>query len=213
MAKSAERLKALVLRRQGESMKDIARILGVSKSAVSLWVRDVNLTKIQKEKLHAKQISAGHRGRLLGAEWNRNQKVLRIEQAVREAKNKLRTLSKRDLLILGLGLYWGEGSKASDGTVAIVNSDPFIILLMIRWFQECWGVSKDRLQPRVFISDTHKDREEVITKYWIKVLGIPRTQFRRMIFLDKGKKMHKATNILHSLSTKEHAHTKQSKRN
>lgn len=182
-------------------MKNIASTLRVSKSVVSLWVRDIVLTKHQKEKLRAQQISAGHRGRLLGAEWNRNQKVLRIEKAVREAKSKLKTLSRRDLFVLGLGLYWGEGSKASDGTVAVVNSDPYIILLMVRWFHECWRVDKKRLQPRVFISDIHKDREETITRYWVRTLKIPRAQFRRMIFLKKGKKVYENRNMYYGVLT------------
>ena len=45
--KAAERAAAMALRRQGYSVGQIAGQLGVSKSAVSLWVRQIELTDEQ----------------------------------------------------------------------------------------------------------------------------------------------------------------------
>lgn len=59
MAKVKERNKAIALRKQGQSIKDIARLLGVSKGSVSLWCQDILLTAKQKEVLNNKQIVAG----------------------------------------------------------------------------------------------------------------------------------------------------------
>lgn len=138
---------------------------------------------------------------MLGTEMNKKKKSDVIERARQEAEAKFQSISREELFMLGLGLYWGEGTKASDGTVAIVNSDPRIIQLMIRWFKECWDIDSDRFQPRVFISDTHRDREEVITRFWAKALGIPRRQFRRMIFLNKGKKIYENRNVYYGVLT------------
>ncbi|MCS7263556.1 MAG: helix-turn-helix domain-containing protein [Armatimonadetes bacterium] len=49
MAKLAERQQARLLRKQGWSIKTIAKNLGVSRSSVSLWVRDIALTVEQRE--------------------------------------------------------------------------------------------------------------------------------------------------------------------
>lgn len=201
MAKSKERLRALALRREGESIKRIAKNLGVSASAVSSWTRDVLLTEKQRERLDKRRVAAGDRGRMLGTEANRKGKQERIDRARREAEQKIRELSQPELFMLGLGLYWGEGSKASDGTVAIINSDPLIIQLMMRWFRECWDIEPSRFQPRVFISDVHKDREKVITRFWVKTLSIPRQQFRRMIFLNKGKKIYENRDMYYGVLT------------
>ena len=201
MAKSAERLRAIAFRKEGMSVKEIAKKLGVSASGVSIWTREIVLTKTQREKLDERRIAAGHRGRMLGTEMNRRRKRERIERARKEAESKLTSLSHRELFALGIGLYWGEGVKASDGTVAIVNSDPLVIQLMIRWFKECWGVEPDRFQPRVFISDVHKDREEIITRFWVRALGIPRQQFRRMIFLEKGRKIYENRDVYYGVLT------------
>ena len=201
MAKPQEKLEALKLRRKGESVKGIAKKLGVTPSSVSVWTRDIVLTEFQRKKLKAGQIAAGHRGRMMGTETNKRKKQERISVARTEAEKKLTSLSRQELYFFGLGLYWGEGVKASNGTVAIVNSDPLIIQLMIRWFTECWNIEHSRLQPRVFISDIHRDRESVITAYWVKTLKIPKSRFRRMIFLNKGKKIYENRNIYYGVLT------------
>ena len=53
--KKAERDQARELRRQGLSLGEIRRQLGVAKSSVSLWVRDIELTPEQLERLSARQ--------------------------------------------------------------------------------------------------------------------------------------------------------------
>ena len=49
--KDEEKSKAIELRKNGVSIKQISKILGVSKSSVSVWVREVVLTDKQEEKL------------------------------------------------------------------------------------------------------------------------------------------------------------------
>ncbi|MFN8564338.1 MAG: helix-turn-helix domain-containing protein [Anaerolineae bacterium] len=54
MAKPLERSRARQLRQEGMSVKDIAEQLGVTKSSVSIWVRDVELSGDQKAALREK---------------------------------------------------------------------------------------------------------------------------------------------------------------
>jgi transposase-like protein len=190
MAKSEEKLQALALRRDGASIKEIAKSLDVSAGSVSKWVQDIELTDEQQEFLRSRQIASGHRGRMMGAEVNRRKKLEQIRLAEEEAANEIRQLSKDTLFFIGLGLYWGEGTKSDNGSLSVSNSNQRVIGLMMRWFMECFGVSKDRFMPRIFISNTHKEREETLLKYWSDILGIPITQFRKTVFLDKGKKLY-----------------------
>lgn len=201
MAKSLERIQATRLRRSGKSVKEIAKELGVSPGSVSIWTRDIVLTESQRKFLQDRQIASGHKGRMMGTEANRKKKKIRISIAKAEAEEKIKNVSKQNLFWTGLGLYWGEGVKASTSSTAVVNSDPRIIKMMIRWFIECWNVDRKRLQPRVYISDLHKDREEEITQYWVKTLGLPRTQFRKMVFLNKGKKIYENRNVYYGVLT------------
>ena len=134
MAKSKQKLEAIVLRRRGESVNAIAKKLSVSKSSACAWTRDVILTPSQQRVLNQRQIAGGHAGRVRGADMNRRKKQERIAFAETEAKERLSILSDKEIFAIGLGLYWGEGTKASDGTVAIVNSDTRINEFRIRWF-------------------------------------------------------------------------------
>ncbi len=45
MAKSREKQLARVLRREGKSIREIASVLKVSKGSISLWCRDIVLSK------------------------------------------------------------------------------------------------------------------------------------------------------------------------
>jgi hypothetical protein len=172
-------------------VKEIARILGVSSGSVSKWTVDMPLTDSQRNSLRERQIAAGHRGRMIGAEMNREKKLTRIRLAKEDAASRFENISADQLFYMGLGLYWGEGVKAeSCSSLSMINSDPRVIQLMVRWFEECFGLERDRFMPRVFISDTHRDREEIITDFWVETLNIPRSQFKKMIFLNKGKKIY-----------------------
>lgn len=53
--------------------------------------------------------------------------------------------------------------------------------------------------PRIFINDIHRDREEVITAFWSNVLNIPRAQFKRMVFLPRGKKIYENRDIYYGV--------------
>jgi DNA invertase Pin-like site-specific DNA recombinase len=55
MAKTKERNKARRMRAMGESIKDIARILDVSVSSVSIWCRDIKLNDLQIKRLDKKR--------------------------------------------------------------------------------------------------------------------------------------------------------------
>ncbi len=165
MSKSSQKLNALSLRRLGWSIKDISRKLKVSRSSVSVWCQGINLTEKQKAKLHAKQVIAGNVGRQKGAEMNRNKRLESLAVAELFAKELIKNITNKELFYLGLGLYWGEGIKSRSGPAAIVNSDPEVLKVSIKWFYECFHVDVADIRPYVYISEQHKDREKVIMKY------------------------------------------------
>ncbi len=49
--KKEEQVKSVELRKDGMSLNEIASKLNVSKSSVSLWVRNIELTAAQRKKL------------------------------------------------------------------------------------------------------------------------------------------------------------------
>lgn len=183
MAKSLKKLEAIKLRESGMSIKEISSYIEISRSTVSVWCRDVILSKTQKEKLYRKMVDAGHKGRLMGAEANKNKKIEILNHSQKLAEKEIGHLSKRDIDMITLGLYWGEGSKDKQGRFVFVNSDPNTILLIIHWLKISMNVDKSFLCPQLYINNQHKDREDTVILFWSKKLKLPRSQFRKTIFI------------------------------
>ncbi|OGF65255.1 hypothetical protein A2Z53_02665 [Candidatus Giovannonibacteria bacterium RIFCSPHIGHO2_02_42_15] len=154
MAKSDKRLLALKFRRQGWSIKHIARHLKVAKSTASIWCRDLVLTPRQKSVLVEKAIKAGHYGRMKGANYNKEKKEQITQFFKDEGIKKISIISDREFLISGLSLYWAEGSKKDK--LSFVNTEPGMILFMYKWFSEVMGVKKEDFMPRIFINEIHR---------------------------------------------------------
>lgn len=179
----SKKAEAIKLRREGKSINEICRLLTIAKSTTSVWCREVQLTNVQKEHLRKSQIASGYLGRMKGVNKNRQGKIDRIERERRNAKKMLGRLASKDRLMLGIGLYWGEGTKTDTSTTSFVNSDPHAIRFMVLWFREHFGISSNGFNPYISIVSTHRDREKVIKKYWARETGLPLSLFRKVIYL------------------------------
>jgi hypothetical protein len=165
------------------SIKSIAEKLSISKGTASLWCRDIPLTKEQQTKLHEHMIASGHKGRMLGALMNKKKREKALDNARTKAKQLIPQISQRDLLFLGLGLYWGEGSKKGQGRFTFVNSDPHTIKTIIHWLEKIMNLKRELLSPQVYINSQHKDRIVEVTNFWSKILKIPKKQFGNPVFI------------------------------
>lgn len=192
MAKVKERYNALKLRKQGKSLKEIANNLGLSKSTVSLWCRDIALTPEQIERLVKKQKSASYRGRLKFLEnirKKRKEETLRLQK---EGIKEVGRINKRDLFIGGIAMYVSEGvTSPSKEEVSFSNSSLQMVLFMIKWFKEVCGVEDSRFVIQVRINEIHKKRKRKIEEYWSRSTGIPLSQFTKTILIKtKLKKIY-----------------------
>lgn len=179
---------AAELRRKVWSIKDIAKKLLVSPGSVSLWCHNIKLTKSQQALLQKKQNLAGQVGRQKGADMNKAKRIGVLATAEMQAEQDIPAVSTREQFYLGLGIYWGEGVKSRTGQTSVVNSDPRILRVMIRWFTECLSVRISDFRPYVYISIMHKEREQIIMRHWEEVLSLPVQQFKSPIYLTQKPK-------------------------
>jgi len=124
---------ALRLRKKGLSIKHIRDKLGVPLSTLSGWLKNVELTKTQKQALHKRWLNSLVKARTKAVLWHNEQKKLRLKNAENQAKRVLARLDVRskDILDIALALlYLGEGSKKTEVT-SIGNSDPLILKFFI----------------------------------------------------------------------------------
>ena len=163
--KVAEQVAARELRSDGWVLQDIATQLGVSKSSVSLWVRDVEFTPGPRR-----------RARRRGPNALQVRKAAEIEALRVEGLTRLGSLDERAFLAAGVALYAGEGTKA-DGNVCFANSDARLIAFFCRWLRHFFDVDESRLTLRIYLHQgLDLDQAE---RYWSDVAGIPLSQFRK----------------------------------
>lgn len=164
---------ATQLRKEGMAMNEIAKKVGVSKSSVSLWVRDVALTEKQRNSLSKNGFSVDviEKRRVARITNTRNRRRLEMDLA----KKDIKAISKQELFLIGVALYWGEGGKTERSMVRIANADPYVISFMMRFFREVCEVPEAKFRGHVHtFSHLHAVKAE---KYWSGISGIPHTQF------------------------------------
>ena len=107
--KTSEKIRAINLRKQGKSYNEILNEIAVSKSTLSIWLRNIPLRKEQQERLtvHLRQENI-KRLATKRKKYNQRKRRENIKQATFEFKN----LFKNQLFLIGLMLYWAEGDKS-----------------------------------------------------------------------------------------------------
>jgi transposase len=176
-AKDDLHAKARRLREQGLGYNEIAAVLGVSKSSISLWVRDLP----RPERLSYEECrKRAAEGVCRYWEAERPAREAKREAARAAAAAEIGTLTQRELLIAGAIAYWCEGSKSKPHErrelVQFMNSDPGLILLFLR-FLEAAGVNRQQIHYRVCIHETADIA--VAERFWLQVTGAERAQFHR----------------------------------
>ncbi|WP_425245481.1 hypothetical protein [Streptomyces sp. NEAU-NA10] len=171
-AKDDLREKARELRLQGWTYDQIELELGCSRSSVSLWVRD--LPKPERRDPKEQAVLAARR------RWEHELMVRdqARQQTKAAASAEIGEMSDRELFLLGVGLYWAEGTKdkphARRERVTFVNSDPSMIRLFLAWL-DLLEVTREDVTYRVMIHETAD--VESAESYWADVVQSGRSSF------------------------------------
>lgn len=181
--KIVEKLKAESLRHQGISIKEISRKIGVSQSTVSRWCSDIILSSYQRSTLEKKRQEAGAKALAPWIRRNRELKQDDIKNQNLRGRQDLGHMTKRDLLLLGLGLYWGEGYKRGSQEWGFTNSDFGMIRVILSWLHKCYDIPIERIIARLTINSRYKTQTERITNMWVRETGIPHSQFGKPTFI------------------------------
>jgi transcriptional regulator with XRE-family HTH domain len=167
--KSAEKEAARKLRFDGLSIKEIARKLNVSRSSVSLWVRDIRLTAAQIEILNARVAQSRDRfaylSRCHGANQNVEQARIRQEQ-FRRAGHDLAARDQKFRIICAL--YWGEGTKSTQGQFSVCNCDPEMLRIFVDWLFSMNLGGRIRFSVQYYAENELSEFE--ILDWWLKRL-------------------------------------------
>lgn len=94
-------------------------------------------------------------------------------------EKRRKTFADTFLFGLGLGLYWGEGTRRSKYAVRLGNSDPNLIKVFLQFLKVIYRIEEEKLRFGLqLFSDT--DSTDAL-KYWSSQLGVHTSQFMKVI--------------------------------
>lgn len=180
MAKSALRMKARRLRRQGLSINEIARKTEVAKRLVSYWCRDIELNPEQEKKLWEKAGLKKVKNFKKYCQRRKQRTKDKIEKLTNKGVKEIGKLNERQFFIAGIALYWAEGFK-KDHRLGFASSDPDMIKFFLEWLNKC-GIKKEEIRLRLGINISYQDKTKQIEKYWSEITKIPLKQFNKPFY-------------------------------
>lgn len=154
---SKETLVELYLQKN-RSMKEISKELGCSLHKVFYWMEKYKIPKRTiSEAMYEKRNPSGDPFGLI------------------EPKNPDEIM----LMGIGLGLYWGEGTKADKNSIRLGNTDPALIKTFIAFLNDLFKIDEKKLRFGLQIFSDTKPSEAL--GFWMKNLGVGRSQFQKVV--------------------------------
>lgn len=191
---------ALDLRLRGKTYGEIRKALGIAKSTQSGWFKNIKLTGRAAKVLKTKQ---GENMKFLaGFNKLRSQNIALENEGIRSRYEALiGNLNKRDLMLIGAVLYWGEGQKVFNNKtgyknvyINFSNSDPFMVLSFIKFLDDILGIDKNKLWASVMIHPNTPEKPAV--NYWQKLTKIPMERLRCYRALSTASRGKRPKNLL-----------------
>ncbi len=164
--KTTEQARARELRASGYSVRQIERTLGVARSSVSRWVRDVVLDDEQQIALAARVTQ----GRLDAA--TRKATQARDVRRTYQEEGRRRAREGSASYAAGCMLYWAEGEKARN-KVSASNSDPELLRLFAGFLRQHFAVPDTFMRLHCYLFADHTERQRAIERFWLSTLGLP----------------------------------------
>jgi len=106
-AKDHLRAQAIEMRGSGLSYREIREQLPVSKSTLSLWLRDVPVSEEHRDAMRRRALESSSSR----AETNRALGARRRVDTREAARRQVPELAESELFVAGVVAYWAEGSK------------------------------------------------------------------------------------------------------
>lgn len=174
--------KAVELRRNGRSYKQISSDLGIPLGTISGWFRGQKWSEEIREHL-SKKVSLSNPNAVQAMVIANKMRWTKWRQSHREiAIQQFSELKKDPLFLSGIMLYWGEGDKSSkNSTLKLSNSDPAMIKVFYLFLVKSLEISPEK----IFISlINYPDLVDSVQKtIWSRATGIPLSQFKNSVVI------------------------------
>lgn len=167
--------KAVSLRKRGYSIKEVAKILSISKSTSSGWLSNISLNPTAIRRLQERRIYGQEKARQIAFRKRDARETTRIDKA-RKVVAKIPKNMDIYTLIAAI-LFWTEGSKDQGVSLRFTNSDPKMVKLFITALKESCDFHWHKLKAKLHLHNYHDPAKQ--TELWSGITGIPKVNFLR----------------------------------
>jgi hypothetical protein len=170
------------LRSQGHSLNQIASVLNLPKSTLSLWIRDVPLTDEQKQFLRNKnpifnpELRGPGGGKSLKSYYGEIRKKNR-KKGQELVKEKI---ANQDIdFIAGIMLYWAEGYRSNNkNVVKFTNTQAEMVRFFLNFLRKYFNVKNPDIKVSIYYHEGEKTITE-IQDYWLNYLSLTHENLNR----------------------------------
>ncbi len=176
---------AVKLRIEGKSYNQISSVLGVAKSTLNYWLKDIKLSDEAQELINQRVKKTSIAALIIR---NKNQSILarkRAELIKEKAKREFKIKSKNKLFLAGVALYWAEGYKKGAlgskwKSFDFANADPEMIKLMALFLKKHCGVDYKKIKIQILAHPNININRAV--SFWSHITKVPKNQFIKTCF-------------------------------
>lgn len=166
------------LRKQGKSYREIQLELGISRSTLCDWFKNIEWSKHIKHKNNDNNVALS-KERLEKLNHGRKIKLdLYYQNAEQEAEIEFELFKNEPLFIAGLMIYAGEGDKRNRNNTRVSNSEFYLHQITIKFAEKYLGIERKMIKFGLLLYPDNDIKECV--NIWQKELGISINNFHKV---------------------------------
>ena len=190
--KSDKRILAEQLRReQGYSYNEISEQIGVSKSTLSAWLKNIALTFEQEQRIQ-QRIEENQTAFVAAARKINKERYRKAREQAYQQGEDIASLIPDNNAVHELALamlYLGEGDKTGN-RVQIANTDPAVLSYFLWAVEVLYDIGRTEMSLRLNLIEAARSLESEMIEWWAGVLGCAVDQFQKTQFDGRSKSTH-----------------------
>lgn len=171
------------LRNEGLSLGEIYEETKVPKTTIRTWIKDIKLSKFQSDRLKMRVQVALQEGRIKNQLLQKELRLKNESKLINKGIISIGKLSKKEIVIAGVALYWAEGFKNKhEHRLGFCNSDPEMIKFYIKWLKKAFNIDSKDLILRLTLNESYKENVSDIENFWSNETGVSLEQFGKSFY-------------------------------
>lgn len=171
---------------QGRSYNEIVKLLSVPKSTLSSWFNSLEIPDEARERIKKRVYEKSTQALIKRNIAQTHFAEKRAQEIKNISKKELNNLTDRDLLILGVSLYWAEGYKRpiirngkirTSHPVSLTNSDPKLILAFLKFIRQICKIPDQKMS--INLRYFEHQNEAYLLNFWQNLTQLPSSQFKK----------------------------------